>query len=548
MHSRSLGVIALTGLVIFSLAGFGEGGEVPELGADGGPEGIFGDSELELPEAEEGAGQSSVLREDDPATDPSDLDEAAEILPERYLIRSVPWRQPSYGNQDGALGWNPKVFAVPDNLRTRVDFWKEIYSRYTSDQGVLHDVDDVTRVYTTLDFTKIARDPSLSPKAKARARTKLLNRTRADVQSRLLRLSKITKESDIKGDQDRDYLRFFTKLAPVELFKKESRKQLKSLKTDLQKASNKRRVRFQLGQRDKFILGVYYSGRYLKEMERVFREEGLPIELTRLPFVESSFNIKARSRVGASGIWQFMPRTAKTWMMVNREIDERNDPLTATRSAARLMKANYSRLESWPLALTAYNHGASGLVRAVRKTKSRDLGVIVEKYESRRFGFASSNFYACFLAAIEVEKRARELLGDVKWSIEFDGQELDIRKPMAWRTLVDIYDGEAALAELQNTHINAPVRSGKKDIPRGTFVRVPATRAETVKRFFDGEIDEAEMRRRIAVLPIPRMQPGDSASAKLGVLSEAARSLLPFLMPSPTPTPTPIPSPVPDSR
>ena len=109
---------------------------------------------------------------------------------------------------------------------------------------------------------------------------------------------------------------------------------------------------------------------------------------------------------------------------------------------------------------------------------------------------------------------------------------------MAWRTLVDIYDGEAALAELQNTHINAPVRTGKKDIPRGTFVRVPATRAETVKRFFEGEIDEAEMRRRIAVLPIPRMQPGDSASAKLGVLSEAARALLPFLMPSPTPDPT----------
>lgn len=542
-HVRSLATILLTGLLIFSIAGFGENSAVPEFGSDGGPEGIFGGPEPEAMELEEGegAGQSAVLREDDPATDPSDLDEAAEILPERYLIRSVPWRPPSYANQDGALGWSPRVFEAPDNLRTRVEFWKGIYSRYTSDQGVLHDVDDVTRVYVILDFTKIARDASLSPKAKARARTKMLNGARADVQKRLQRLSKISKESDIKGDQDREFLRFFTKLSPTDLFKKEHKPQLRNLKASLVKASNKRRVRFQLGQKDKFILGVYYSGRYLKEMERVFREEGLPIELTRLPFVESSFNIKARSRVGASGIWQFMPRTAKTWMMVNREIDERNDPLTATRSAARLMKANYSRLETWPLALTAYNHGASGLVRAVRKTKSRDLGVIVEKYESRRFGFASSNFYACFLAAIEVEKRARELLGDVKWSIEFDGQEIDIRKPISWRTLVDIYDGESALAELQNTHINSPVRKGKKDIPRGTFVRVPATRAETVKRFFEGEIDEAEMRRRIAVLPIPRMQPGDSASAKLGVLSEAARSLLPFLMPSPTPGPSPDP-------
>jgi membrane-bound lytic murein transglycosylase D len=530
-----------TVLLVLSISAFGNRDLVPEFGADGGPEGVVGGRELPELDDGEGAGQSSVLREDDPATDPSDLDEASEILPERYLIRSVPWRPPSYANQEGALGWNPHVFEVPENLRARVEFWKAIYSRFTSDQGVLHDVDDVTRVYAVLDFTKIARDASLSAKAKSRARTKLLNGARADVQKRLQRLSTISKELDVKGEQDREFLRFFTRLSPADLFKKENKGQLKNMKDSILKASKKKRVRFQLGQKDKFILGVYYSGRYLKEMERIFREEGLPIELTRLPFVESSFNIKARSRVGARGIWQFMPRTAKTWMMVNREIDERNDPLTATRSAARLMKANYTRLETWPLALTAYNHGASGLVRAVRKTKSRDLGVIVEKYESRRFGFASSNFYACFLAAIEVEKNARELLGDVKWSIEFDGQEIDIRKPLTWRTLVDIYDGESALTELQNTHINVPVRKGKKDIPRGTFVRVPSTRAEIVRSFFEGEIDEAEMRRRIAVIPIPRMQPGDSAGAKLGVLSEAARALLPFLMPTPSPTPSDLP-------
>lgn len=540
-HSVAVGFV-LMGLLAISLSTFSKDAQILEFGSDGGPEAIFSDSEksdddeaaIDLNEGE-GASQSAVLREDDPATDPSDLDEAAEILPERYLIRSVPWRPPTYGAQDAALGWGPRIFEVPENLKSRVAFWKEIYSRYNSDQGVLHDVDDVTRIYATLDFTKIARDPSLSPKAKARARTKLLNSTRADVQRRLQKLSRIGKASDVKDEQDLQLLRLFSRLSPTELFKKENKKALKSVKTSLQQASNKRRVRFQLGQRDKFILGIYYSGRYLKEMEKIFREEGLPVELTRLPFVESSFNIKARSRVGASGIWQFMPRTAKTWMMVNREIDERNDPLTATRAAARLMKANYSRLGTWPLALTAYNHGASGLVRAVRKTKTQDLGVIVEKYESRRFGFASSNFYACFLAAIEVEKRARELLGDVKWSVEFDGHEIDLRKPIGWRTLVDIYDGEATLAELQNPHINQLVRKGKKEIPRGTFIRVPTSRAETVKRFFEGEIDEAEMRRRIAVLPIPRMQPGDSASAKLGVLSEAARSLLPFLMPTPTP-------------
>lgn len=531
-------------LVAFSFASFSNDSQIFEFGADGGPEAIVSDSkkandEGTSPELEEGEGasQSALLREDDPATDPSDLDEATEILPEQYLIRSVPWRPPSYSQQDTALGWAPHTFEVPENLNSRVEFWKAIYSRYTSDQGVLHDVDNVTRIYATLDFSKIARDPSLSPNAKARARTKLLNATRAEVQRRLQRLSRANDAIEIKEEQDLQLLRFFSKLSPAELFKKENKKTLESVKANLQRASIKSRVRFQLGQRDKFIQGIYYSGRYLREMEKIFREEGLPVELTRLPFVESSFNIKARSRVGASGIWQFMPRTAKTWMMVNREIDERNDPLTATRAAARLMKSNYSRLGTWPLALTAYNHGASGLVRAVRKTKTQDLGVIVEKYESRRFGFASSNFYACFLAALAVENRARELLGDVKWSVEFDGHEIDLQKPMNWRTLVDIYDGESTLAELQNPHINQPVRKGKMEIPRGTFVRVPTSRAETVRRFFDGEIDEAEMRRTIAVLPIPKMQQVDSERGKLGALSERARSLLPFLMPFLMPSP-----------
>ncbi len=222
-------------------------------------------------------------------------------------------------------------------------------------------------------------------------------------------------------------------------------------------------------------------------------------------------------------------------MMVSREVDERNDPLTATAAAARLMKANFERLESWPLALTAYNHGASGLVRAIKKTGSRDLSVIIDKYESRRFGFASSNFYACFLAALEVEKQARDFFGDVKWSLEFDGEEIDLKKPLSWRLLVEFYDGESPLAELQNPHVTERVKRRNREIPRGTFVRVPASRAEIIRQHFAGQISESELRRKLAVVPIPRMKTDDSSSSKLGALTEAARALIPMLMPDPTP-------------
>jgi membrane-bound lytic murein transglycosylase D len=78
------------------------------------------------------------------------------------------------------------------------------------------------------------------------------------------------------------------------------------------------------------------------------------------------------------------------------------DPIISTQAAAKLLQMNYRQLGSWPLALTAYNHGTAGVSRAVRATGSRDLCTIIERYQSRSFRFASSNFYAQFLAARHV--------------------------------------------------------------------------------------------------------------------------------------------------
>ncbi len=498
------GTILLTALLLIttSLQGQTQSGGAPIFGSDGGPEAPDGD-----PDA--GAfGLPSFLKEDDPATDPSLFEPQGEILPERYLLRSMEWKSPDYSSQDGALGWKKNLFQVPASLATRVAFWKEIYAKYTTDQGVLHDLDDLTIVYEALDFSLIMKDSRKSLSAKARARTKLVKARREEISKRLERLSKMKSEKDIRDEADRKMLAHFTKSFPASLFGKERARELATLKASLKESSRKKRIRFQLGQRDKFILGIYYSGRYIGAMEKQFRAERLPVELTRLPFVESSFNTEARSRVGASGIWQFMPRTARPWMMVNRDVDERNDPMTATGAAARLMRSNFERLREWPLAMTAYNHGASGIARAVKKTGSTDIATIIEKYSSRRFGFASSNFYACFLAALEVEKDARKYFGDVKWSVQFDGREIDLVKPFSWREVVAIYDGETPLAELQNPHLTKRVRSKNRDIPKGTFIRVPAVRFDIAKDYLSGKISKAEFEQRLLVTPLPRVPGG----------------------------------------
>ena len=134
-------------------------------------------------------------------------------------------------------------------------------------------------------------------------------------------------------------------------------------------------------------------------MESIFLDHKVPTIITRLPFVESMFNTKAQSKVGASGIWQFMPQTARRFILLTPIVDERNSPIKATRAAAKLLSENFQELGSWPLAITAYNHGSIGLTKAIRFLGSRDIGRIVESYESPSFGFASRNFYAEFLAA-----------------------------------------------------------------------------------------------------------------------------------------------------
>src|SRR5690606_13621005 len=158
------------------------------------------------------------------------------------------------------------------------------------------------------------------------------------------------------------------------------------------------------------------------EMARIFREYQMPVELTRLPLVESSFNFKARSKAGASGIWQFMPATGRAFLRIDASVDERNEPIRATEAAARMLRKNYNMLGNWPLAVMAYNHGAYGLRRLVNKFKTNNLVELLDVRRGR-FGFASASFYASFLAALEAEKRADHFFGKV-----FRAQPLEYRR------------------------------------------------------------------------------------------------------------------------
>ena len=109
----------------------------------------------------------------------------------------------------------------------------------------------------------------------------------------------------------------------------------------------------------------------LPVLRAAFIAEGVPPELVWLAEAESTFNPGARSPVGARGLYRLMPETARGLGLSTFLPDDRTDPEKSARAAARLLRANYERFGSWPLALAAYNAGAGRVTRLLEKTSTK---------------------------------------------------------------------------------------------------------------------------------------------------------------------------------
>ncbi|MDR0780325.1 MAG: LysM peptidoglycan-binding domain-containing protein [Pseudomonadales bacterium] len=269
----------------------------------------------------------------------------------------------------------PEDFPLPDSLRPAVGFWKRVYTEADTQSGFLHDSVNLDIVYD-----KLPRDTT---QIEAR-RTQII----AD-----LKVLASGKREGLSAAQRRILALWGSNT------------------TNARFRQATENVRWQLGQSDRYREGLIRSGAYRPHIEASLTTLGLPLELAALPHVESSFHPGAFSSAAASGMWQFMRETAQRFMQVDSFVDERLDPYKATQGALALLRENYQELGTWPLALTAYNHGATGMKRAARDTGTNDIGRIVAEYKGPRFGFASRNFYAQFLAVLDVERNAEKYFG-----------------------------------------------------------------------------------------------------------------------------------------
>jgi membrane-bound lytic murein transglycosylase D len=230
-----------------------------------------------------------------------------------------------------------------------------------------------------------------------------------------------------------------------------------------------------LGQSDRFEEGLRKSGLYMKEIKRIFKEVGVPEELAALPHVESSFQLGAYSSAGAAGVWQFTRSTGRRYMKVGYEVDERRDPIVSAYAAAKLLKFNYEQLDSWPLAITAYNHGANGMKRAKRR-HGDDIVKVIDNYRSRTFGFASKNFFSEFMAALEVSQNPQQYFPGLVMNQPFQFSEIPIEDYVHISTLEKHFEMSREEIAEYNPSLRRPVISGKKRVPKNYLFKIPIDR------------------------------------------------------------------------
>lgn len=327
-------------------------------------------------------------------------------------------------------------FPIPDSIRPAINFWVKVYTEVDTESGYLHDARDLSVIYEAL--------PRDSRGIDARRRE-----IAAD-----LKVLASGKRTDLTSSQ-KDILRLWG-----------------------DKASNERlaeaadSIRWQLGQSDRYKEGLVRSGAYREHIENVVRAKGMPLELAALPHVESSFHPGAFSSAAASGMWQFMRETAQRFMRVDTIVDERLDPYRATYAAMDMLQADYRALGSWPLALTAYNHGANGIARAVRETGTTDIGRIISDYKGSRFGFASRNFYPQFLAALEVERNAEKYFGPITFDRYPDFAEYEMTSFVDATVIASTLGVDMDELKRMNPALLQQVWTGNKRIPKGYVLKV----------------------------------------------------------------------------
>src|SRR6202040_184883 len=388
----------------------------------------------------------------------------------------------------------------PPQLERDVQFWIRVYTQIDTNAGLLHDQYNLGVVYDTLHFA-----PNTTPAERERQ----VDQARERYGAALHRIADAA-DAPLSDDDQRIKDLWGPETTPA---------RLRSAIDD---------IRFQLGQSDRFRAGLIRSGAGEPHIAEPLANLGLPAEIAVLPHVESSFNPAAYSKVGAAGLWQFMRSTGRRYMRIDSAVDDRLDPFRSTEAAAQLLAYNYRILGTWPLALTAYNHGAAGVRRAKDTLGTDDIVKILRNYNSRSFGFASRNFYVSFLAALEVDRNPEKYFGSLDKLGEAKFQEVVVPGYVSITALERALKIDGQKLRTLNPALLRAVWDGKRNVPKSYHLRLPIDGDKWTSELLATRLSPSEL---LAAQPEPRgprryrVQRGDTLASLADEYGVSAESL-----------------------
>ncbi len=381
----------------------------------------------------------------------------------------------------------------PAALQDDVDFWISIYTQVSTTEGVLHDERNLKAVYQKLRFA-----PNTPPKERQRAVDEVRDRYALILKRVAAHLAAQQNATNAAGSAGGPNAASGAAVVDGQLVASLTKEEQRvrdlwgadATPQRLLEASNK--IRFQLGQSDRFREGIMRSTIWAGHIAETFANQGLPPELAALPHVESSFQPAAYSKVAAAGLWQFMRSTGRRYMRIDDAVDERLDPYRSTEAAAQLLAYNYRVLGSWPLALTAYNHGAAGMRRAKDEMRTDDYVTINRYYTGRTFGFASRNFYPSFLAALTIDQDPERYFGPLQRAPEEKYHEIALPAYVRLSALEKALGIPRQQLQALNPALRPAVFDGSRFVPRAYQLRVPINRSDVTPEWLAARLGPGE--------------------------------------------------------
>ena len=337
------------------------------------------------------------------------------------------------------------LFPRPPELEQDIHFWTRIYTEIDNNHGFIHDNSYLNVIYEVT---------ALSNNLDQQANEKYIKDRQQHYQTILLQLAK-GKRKNLTEEEQRVLTLWPQNVSSEDLY------------------AAAFRIRFQRGQENRFREGLIRAGAYKPFIFKTLDSLGLPRELAVLPHVESSFNPAAHSHAGAAGLWQFTRSTGDRFLRIDHLVDERLDPFKATVAAAQLLKHNYEVTGAWPLAITAYNHGVSGMRRAAEQVGTSDIVTIRQHYKSPTFGFASRNFYVAFLAALEVDTKAKHYFGLLQPNKPKKSEIIELPNFIPVKALQRVLKVDESTFKQSNPALLPAIWEGNKYVPQGYELRVP---------------------------------------------------------------------------